>query len=65
MQVLDDGLFSMKPYKKQESQIHIQANADNLVTNLPTFKEARSNYYYELESKYSNSEPDELIFELE
>ena len=65
MEVVDDGLFSMKPYKKEEAQPTAAMNSDSIITTLPTFEDAKSKYYYELNKRYSNSEPDELLHELE
>ena len=40
-------------------------SSDNIITNLPTFEDAKANYYYQTDKRYSSSEPDELLHELE
>ncbi len=65
MEVIDDGLFSIKSYKKEQPISHTQGNSDVISTNLPEFKEARAKYYYEPISGYSHAGPDRLLHELE
>ena len=55
MEVVDDGLLSMKPYKKEEMQSTIQSHHDNIITALPTFTDARAKYYYNIQDQYSTA----------
>lgn len=37
MEVVDDALSSMKPYKKEETSPHLPPPPENLISNLPLF----------------------------
>jgi hypothetical protein len=38
MEIVDDGIFSAKPFKKEEIQSSIQINIDSILTDLPSFQ---------------------------
>jgi hypothetical protein len=38
MEIVDDGIFSDKPFKKEEIQSSIQINIDSILTDLPSFQ---------------------------
>ena len=51
--------------RKEESQLVLPSTSDNIVTELPTFKDARSNYYCPSSDIYSQAQPDALLHEIE
>ena len=58
MEVVEDGFYSSKLSKKEESQLIVASSADNIVTELPSFSDARANYYHPTSSPYSHAQPD-------
>lgn len=65
MDVPDDGVYSTKTYKKEEPLSYAQTQSGSIITNLPSFKEARDKYLFEPKNTYSNANPDQLLHELE
>lgn len=46
MEVVDDGIFSIKPQRREESQVNPSSTSENILTDLPAFQEARSKYFF-------------------
>ena len=55
MEVVDDGIFSIKSYKKEESQVNPPLSSDNITTDLPAFSDARSQFYFQHLNHYTSA----------
>jgi hypothetical protein len=64
IEVIEDAFSNTKTSRKEESQISIPPPSENIQVELPSYRQARSNYFYHNQPSYDTADPNQLLHEL-